>query len=148
MTHNLTMTPAAGDQMLDRVLSTSRNMAVPYFLFASYLYYHRDFSLLTDERYDRLCKELLEEWGTITHRHKDVIDKDALSAGSGFSISEGAYPPIVVGAACHLAGIDAPRHKPRPQYTNDGDKVSQSVAVPPPKKKIMFTIKRKVPDGV
>ena len=134
-------TPEEGDRLLDRVIASSRNMMIPYYLFASYLYYHRDHSLLTDERYDRLCKELAEELPKLRHMHKAVIDPEALAAGSGFTLADEDYPSITVGAACHIAGIPAPPPKDRPRYDLDGRKI---VPEPPkPKKKISFVLHRK-----
>lgn len=115
------------DGILDRVLLKSRHMLVPYFLMASYLYYKRDVSLLSDARFDKLCTELDAEWDDVEHRHKHLIDRDALKAGTGFQIAD--YPNMIIGAACQLAGIPS-------EY--DLAPVS-----PPVRKKIQFTIKKK-----
>lgn len=110
------MAALPADGILDAVLVKSRNMLVPYFLMSSWLYYHADTSLLTDERYDRLCKELDAEWDSIEHMHKGVIDRASLAAGTAFSLPDEAYPTIVVVAACHLAGIPQPKDMQRAQY--------------------------------
>lgn len=120
------------DGILDTVLAKSRNMLVPWFLMASYTYYCRDHSLLTDARFDRLTKELLEELPHLTHRHLDLIDPQALQAGSGYHLAETDYPLMVIGAACHLARI------PRPDLT-------LSLAPPVRQPKVKFVIKKKNP---
>jgi hypothetical protein len=104
------------DGVLDEVLAQSPNMAVPWFLMASWLYYHRDVLLLSDERYDRLCQQLDAEWDAIEHDHKPVIDRPLLKAGTAFSIPDAAYPTRVVSAACALAEIPQPPLISRAQY--------------------------------
>lgn len=69
-------------------------MAVPYYLMASYAYYVQDDPIFTDGFYDTLAKRILDNWNTITHRHRDVLNKDDLEAGSFL----GEYPSIVEGA--------------------------------------------------
>lgn len=91
------------DDMLDLVLTKSRSMLVPWFLMASYLYYQRDHSLLSDARYDQLCRDLDAEWPA--HRHRYAVDRAGLSAGTAYAMRVEDYPPIVVNAACHLAGL-------------------------------------------
>ena len=66
---------------------------------ASYLYYEKDFSLLTDEDYDELCKELYESFSLLTHPHTIYLDKNLLECGSGFALK---YPPQAISAAERL----------------------------------------------
>ena len=75
-------------------------MGVPWFLMASFLYYQHDIPLLTDEFFDSMCKQLLARWDEVEHMHKHLIDREHLSAGTGFDITE--YPSMVQGAAWHL----------------------------------------------
>ena len=70
-----------------------KNLLVPYYLMNSYLYYKEDKSVLLDSEFDLLCKRLDAEWDSIDHYHKDLIDRDDLSAGTGFGISN--YPDRV-----------------------------------------------------
>ena len=76
------------------------NVSVPWFLMASYLYYQCDISLLSDEKFDWMCKEMLFRWDNIEHYHKHLISVEDLRAGTGFSISE--YPGVVQGAATQI----------------------------------------------
>lgn len=71
------------------------NNLVAKYLIHSYLYYILDDSIIPDQEYDMLCKELLENIDTITHPHKYLIDVEALKAGSGFQIGRKDYPLIV-----------------------------------------------------
>lgn len=68
------------------------------YLMSCYLYYEEGRSVLSDAEFDALCKELLERWDEITHRHKALITKEDLEAGTGYAIK---YPNIVIGAARH-----------------------------------------------
>lgn len=75
------------------------NALIPWFLMTSWLYYHRDISIISDTLYDWMCKELLVRWDTLEHRHKHLIDKGMLEAGTGFNLREDDYPGITIGAA-------------------------------------------------
>lgn len=116
------------DAMLDMLIAKSVNMLAPWYLISSYLYYHRDAPILSDGRYDQLCQQLNERWDEIEHRHKHLIERDWLPAGTCLLPLE-AYPKITIGAACQLAGIEWPKIAPAP---------------PPPPKKPTFVIKKKV----
>ena len=74
-----------------------KNLLVPYYLMSSYLYYKEDKSVLTDGEFDLLCLRLLDEWNDIVHWHKELINKDDLTSGTGYAISE--YPSRVKFAA-------------------------------------------------
>ena len=78
------------------------NLLVPWYLMTSYLYYEKDESIVSDGDYDWMCKELLERWEEISHWHKKFIDRDGLSAGSGYAITK--YPNRVKGAAMAVLG--------------------------------------------
>jgi len=64
------------------------NMAIPWYLMASYAYYEEDDPILEDNTFDRLARKILEFWDIIDHYHKDVLNEDMLRAGT-FS---GEYP--------------------------------------------------------
>lgn len=74
---------------------------------ASYAYYVQDDPIFTDGFYDGLAKKILDNWDTITHRHRDVLSKDDLEAGSFL----GEYPSIIEGALKSL------RETPKPKKT-------------------------------
>lgn len=129
--------PHQYDSILDKLVEVSPNMMVPWFLMASYLYYHRDVSLLTDERYDRLCQDLQQAWPEVEHVHKKVISLEHLKAGTGYSIAPEDYPTICTHAATQLAGIAWVDHR----------KVTEIDEVPKQKFKVVrkpgFTITKK-----
>lgn len=68
---------------------------VQHFLMASFAYYHRNESPMTDHAFDRLCARLLERYDRVTHPHKYLIDKDMLRAGSGYNLRWEDYPTII-----------------------------------------------------
>lgn len=81
-----------------------RNLLVPRYLMASYAYYIRDASIMSDGDYDDLCARLDRQWDRVEHRHKHLIDRDWLAAGTCFLRRE-QYPTITKSAACGLADI-------------------------------------------
>lgn len=81
------------------------NLTVPYLLMASYLYYIKnEDSPMSDHEYDCLCEYALQNWATIEHRHKHLIKKGWLAAGSLYKLSDRDYPLIVKGAAYSWLG--------------------------------------------
>lgn len=86
-------------------------MTVPYYLMASFAYYVEDDPIFSDAFYDNLAKTILDNWDSITHRHRDVLSKDALEAGSFL----GEYPSIVEGAVKSLR--EQPKESKTPQKT-------------------------------
>jgi len=75
---------------------------VAQYLIHSYSYYILDRSLIEDNEYDNICKTLLMKFEELTHPHKYLLDKEALSAGSGFHLKEEDYPLIVKTTAVML----------------------------------------------
>lgn len=80
------------------------NMLVPWYLMASYGYYVRDESLMSDADFDRVCHMLNDQWDEIEHVHKAIVDRAALSAGTCM-LGREEYPTMVKGAACRLLKI-------------------------------------------
>ena len=76
--------------------SLTLNQKFSLYMITSYAYYRRDLSLISDEMYDQLCRELLESYEDLTHPHRHLTSKASLQAGTGFSIE---FPNIVVVAA-------------------------------------------------
>tara|TARA_R110002012_G_scaffold45624_2_gene121160 strand:+ start:86 stop:355 length:270 start_codon:yes stop_codon:yes gene_type:complete len=74
----------------------SINRLVPIYLMSSYLYYEQDKNVLEDTQFDYLCKKLYDNWDSVEHMHKHLIDKDNLKAGSGYGIK---YTNLIVSGA-------------------------------------------------
>ena len=64
------------------------NLAVPWFLMASYAYYVEDDPILTDATFDTLAKRIYKNWDDIEHQHKNLLDRYSMSAGTYL----GEYP--------------------------------------------------------
>ena len=82
---------------LPLIKNLNKNLLVPYYLMSSYLYYKEDKAVLLDSEFDLVCQRLLDEWDNIVHWHKELINKDDLTSGTGYAISE--YPKRVKFAA-------------------------------------------------
>lgn len=76
------------------VTGKNLNMLVPWYLIAAYAYYVEDNPILSDGVFDSMAKTMLTNYDTITHRHKRLITKDFLKAGTYL----GKYPALVIGA--------------------------------------------------
>jgi hypothetical protein len=89
-------------ELLDKdcfdTVDTNVNMLVPWYLMAAYAYYVEDDPILSDATYDNLVKKLLDRWDEVEHRHKPLIDRDQLLAGTFL----GQYPSIIKGAVRDL----------------------------------------------
>ncbi len=62
---------------------------ISYYLIFSYLYYEQNESVITDNQYDDLCKELYNNYNLVKmsdHPNKDLVDKFNLECGSGLGI--------------------------------------------------------------
>lgn len=84
------------DRHCRRLIATSPNLMIPWYLMASYSYYIEDDPILSDSLYDELAKRMLESWATLEHRHKGLITEDDLRAGTLLGVRE--YPGMVVEA--------------------------------------------------
>jgi len=74
----------------------SINRLVPIYLMSSYLYYEHDKNVIDDIQFDYLCKKLYDNWDSVEHMHKHLIDKDNLKAGSGYGIT---YTNLIMSSA-------------------------------------------------
>lgn len=77
---------------------------VPHYLMAAYIYYYKDAQIMTDSDFDKMAKELLENYDTIAHRHKHLITKEDLAAGT-LLLAEEKYPTITKDCAMHLLAL-------------------------------------------
>ena len=74
----------------------SNNRLVPIYLMSSYLYYEHDKNVIDDTQFDYLCKKLYDNWDSVEHMHKHLLDKDNLKAGSGYGIT---YTNLIMSSA-------------------------------------------------
>lgn len=59
------------------------NSCVAWWLISSYAYYREGVSLLQDPTFDKMSKYILDNWNSLEHKHKHLVDYEGLSAGSG-----------------------------------------------------------------
>lgn len=97
-----------GDLTLPRLLDekcqasiTDPNMLITWYLMASYAYYQKDANFISDYLFDRICRLIDQKWDMITHRHKRLVNREDMSAGTCL-LSEHLYPSIVVDSAYKL----------------------------------------------
>ena len=77
-----------------------RNLLVPHYLIHCFIYYELGDSLITDNDFDELAKRLDNEWDSVKHFHKHLIDRDALQSGGSYLRSR--YNNRIVYAALHM----------------------------------------------
>lgn len=90
------------DQQLIGAVNSNINLAVPWFLMTSWLYYHKDINIISDVAFDRLCRIIDESWSDIKHNHKHLIRRSDMKAGTGYSIPDHKFPLRVKSAAMSL----------------------------------------------
>jgi hypothetical protein len=117
------------DDHAAKLFAENINMTVPYYLMASYAYYIEDDPIFSDGFYDGLAKQILDNWDNITHRHRDVLRKDDLEAGSFL----GEYPSIIEGALKSLREQLKSVAKPKKQAKKPAPKPKKDTT-PKPKK--------------
>ena len=71
------------------------------YLMCSYAYYVEANPLVSDAEFDQLALDILKDWDTIEHQHKNLISKHDLEAGTYL----GKYPTIVKGAVASYRSI-------------------------------------------
>lgn len=76
-------------------VKVKKKYPVGKYLVATFLYYHCDFSVMEDEEFDKICKELFDNFDDINHPHKHLLDRDSLQAGSGYQLRLSDFPTIV-----------------------------------------------------
>lgn len=86
------------DKTCCEMVDTNINMTVPWYLMAAYAYYVQDDPILSDARFDRMAKTMLNRWDEIEHIHKHLISKSDLESGTYL----GEYPSRIEGAVKSL----------------------------------------------
>lgn len=101
------LTPALLDGQALAALARGPDAAVPWVLMASFLYYHRDTTILSDGVYDQLTRAVVDNYAVLTHQHRVYLSRLAYGANTSlFDIPEKEYPAICRSAAMRLAGLE------------------------------------------
>lgn len=74
----------------------------PWYLIFAFAYYEAETSLVPDHVFDQLARRLDQEWDSVQHMHKRLIDRAALKSGGSYL--RGRYPMRVKQAAALLLG--------------------------------------------
>jgi hypothetical protein len=67
------------------IIENNPNMSIPWWLMASYAYYGLYKAIITDGYYDKLSKFIADNYDTLQHWHKELINKDTIST-TGFDV--------------------------------------------------------------
>lgn len=87
---------------LAALIERNISISVAWYLMAAYAYYHLDDPILEDGTYDALARLMLLNWEDINHRHKHLIDKEALEAGT-LLLPKEKFPQIIIDTAVSLS---------------------------------------------
>ncbi len=90
------------DRIARRVVGNNPNMLAPWWLMSAFMYEVENDPFLSDACFDWLSGELLAKWDQVEHRHKHLIDREALRAGTGLAADLRNLPTIIKHAAQHL----------------------------------------------
>jgi len=90
------------DSLLMRSIQNNPNLAIPWLLMASYLYYLRYESILSDTAFDLLCRQTLDVFNQLNHEYKHLITEPDLAAGSLFTLNDSDYPADIKSCADSL----------------------------------------------
>ena len=93
--------------MSESLTEKSANQLLVDYLIHSCLYYEMSECVISDYEYDMLARELKRRWDEVDHRHKRLVDPEALTV-SGFYIK---YPTIV--RHCAATVLKQAREKPK-----------------------------------
>lgn len=87
--------------LIQRLKITNENL-IQWILMCSYIYYHKNDILISDEEYNKLHNLLKKNWDVLEHRHKNLIKKESLKDDSLFYLSKIDYPQIIQHSALRL----------------------------------------------
>lgn len=93
------------DAYMIECVKAKPNTSLSWLLMASYLYYHRPElpPILSDTKFDLLCRKVATVYSRLTHRHKHLVEEEGLSTGSLYFIPRDNYPTIVKSCAVQLS---------------------------------------------
>lgn len=83
------------DALCQKSTTNSPNTLISWILICSYCYYQKDSTIVSDETFDKLCKECLDKYHDLRHAHKHLVSKQDLQAGTLFTLKHNDYPLIV-----------------------------------------------------
>lgn len=76
---------------------------IAVYLMSCYAYEELDRPFLTDGEFDALGRYIEQNWDSLEHRHKHLIDRDSCAFTSGITQPYRKWPLIIKSAAYSLA---------------------------------------------
>ena len=76
-------------------MNTQQGKALQMFLMCSYAYYLLGRSLVPDEKFDKICVFLKDNWNSFEHQHKYLVTLEDLEAGTLYHLNDKDYPMVV-----------------------------------------------------
>ena len=61
------------DYLKNLIKSQGNNICIPWYLIASYAYYHLDKPIISDAMFDKLAVIIRDNYDTISHHHKNWL---------------------------------------------------------------------------
>lgn len=80
------------DEKCREDFKSNPSSCIAWYLMASYAYYKENESLLSDSTFDKMCLYILTNWTTLEHRYKHLVNKESLTAGTGFDVEWNRFP--------------------------------------------------------
>lgn len=90
------------DEYALALLLVNNSLLVPWYLMCGHLYEHKNTSVISDFLWDQICEKLLEQFNSIEHHHKYLIDPSALCTATFHHIREESIPLRIKNAAMCL----------------------------------------------
>lgn len=87
------------DDECRRYIGTNKNLLVPWWIMAAWAYEVDDEPIISDALFDEIAQQINTHWASITHRHKERLDRSALKSALAIN---GKWPPMAKGAVQHL----------------------------------------------
>tara|TARA_R110000796_G_scaffold106943_5_gene217557 strand:+ start:141 stop:476 length:336 start_codon:yes stop_codon:yes gene_type:complete len=79
------------DKTCFEIIDDNINMCIPWYFMETYARYEQHDPLISNDRYQRVIKLMLDNWDSIEHESKSLVDKDHVWAER----FEGVYPKRV-----------------------------------------------------
>lgn len=89
------------DTKCKELIDKNKNLLVPWYLMAAFMYETEDDPIISDHVWDEICVRLMNEWDDIEHFHKHLIEKDSLESGTASYLKE--LPNRIINAAKSLS---------------------------------------------
>ena len=87
------------DSLCTSLVQQNPNLYVAWWLMAGHAYEVKDDPILSDAVWDWLCNFIDYYWDSISHQHKYLIDRPALSTSTAHYVNYSHIPQRIIGAS-------------------------------------------------